>query len=104
VQRCKSERSSCAKVGATEREGASWHGERLRSSRGQGREGVCWQAGMLRRRGMPIDRFGWQVAASGGGWQASDRDTRETGNRMISWGLMTEALIPVSGFPMRELN
>jgi hypothetical protein len=61
-------------------------------------------AGRLRRRGMPIDRFGWQVAASGGGWQASDRDTRETGNRMISWGHMTEALIPVSGFPMRELN
>ena len=32
--------------------------------------------------------LGWQVAASGGGWRASDRDTMETGNRIIGGGGM----------------
>ena len=32
--------------------------------------------------------------------QERDRAQRETGDRMIGWGHMTEALIPFSGFPL----
>ena len=36
-------------------------------------------------------------------WGQGDKRSRtqgETGNRMIGWGYMTSALIPVSGFPL----
>ena len=54
-----------------------------------------------RLRGLVEQRaLTFRVAGGGLGWRVAGKRQRYKGDRMIGWGYISEALIPVSGFPL----